>query len=63
MSASRTPMSDAARDQGPHGEVAPALSETNIDETLAQTFPASDPPYWTLGIDPFLVPSTSRDEY
>jgi hypothetical protein len=28
-----------------------ARSETDIDETLAASFPASDPPSWTLGME------------
>jgi len=27
------------------------MSEAEIDNTLADTFPASDPPSWTLGTD------------
>ena len=29
----------------------PGMSEDEIDQNLVQTFPASDPPSWTLGID------------
>ncbi len=27
------------------------MTEAEIDDTLAGSFPASDPPSWTLGID------------
>lgn len=32
-------------------EGAGKMSEAEIDRNLAETFPASDPPSWTLGTD------------
>lgn len=45
-----------AEDEDREGAGGPApnegvMSEAEIDRNLAETFPASDPPSWTLGTD------------
>jgi len=36
--------------------------ESEIDETLEETFPASDPPSWTLGTDHRVEPQVKKSD-
>jgi hypothetical protein len=36
------------------------ISEDEIDRNLMGTFPASDPPSWTLGVDRYKQPTSER---
>lgn len=47
-----------ARDAPQPGEG--EMSEAEIDRNLTETFPASDPPSWTLGTDHREVPLSER---
>lgn len=41
-----------ARKQETSTDSAESMSEAEIDYNLMESFPASDPPSWTLGVDP-----------
>jgi len=48
---------------GPHEEEeVGGMSEAEIDGNLRDTFPASDPPSWTLGIGPDPKPRVEPEE-
>ena len=55
---------DVADDKGQTGDEAQpsagAMSEAEIDYNVMGTFPASDPPSWTLGVSPH---KRRRDEF
>jgi hypothetical protein len=38
------------------------MSEAEIDKNLQDTFPASDPPSWTLGTDHHEAPSVENEK-
>jgi hypothetical protein len=53
-------MAESGRVPGEADE--PTSAEEAIDEVLAESFPASDAPPWTLGLDPHSVYVAASEE-
>lgn len=53
----------AVRDEQPPDALEITAEEREVDRVLADSFPASDPPSWTLGVAPAGETMASRDKH